>query len=221
MVDKNLKRYIELNIFPKYKKFYSHGMAHINRVIDTSMILAKEYGLDENMCYTIAAYHDLGLSVDRENHEKESGKILEKDRKLKKYFNQEQISIMKEAVEDHRGSRKIEPRNIYGRIVSDSDRDFDIEILAKRQLATSIKNYPELNMFDEHFERCYKYLLNRLNKEKHFNLWTNNIMLIKQRDGYEQKFLNKEYTKAVYKKEYDKIYKDGTIEKIINYYEDY
>lgn len=39
---------------------------------------------------------------------------------------------MKEAVEDHHGSRKTRSRNFYGECVSDSDRDFDIDILAKR-----------------------------------------------------------------------------------------
>ena len=65
---------------------------------------------------------------------------------------------MKEAVEDHRGSRKERPRNFYGECVSDSDRDFDIERLAKRQRAVSLKNYPDLTTFDEHFERCHQYI---------------------------------------------------------------
>lgn len=41
---------------------------------------------------------------------------------------------MKQAVEDHQGSRNQEPRNVYGKIVSDADRDLDVSILAKRQL---------------------------------------------------------------------------------------
>ena len=48
----------------------------------------------------------LVLSINRENHEHESGKILKNDVELKKYFNNEQIKIMKEAVEDHRGLEK-------------------------------------------------------------------------------------------------------------------
>ena len=113
-MNQQLKTYIENNIFPMYDRYYSHGMLHINNVIKNCLMLAEYYNLDLNKAYTIAAYHDIGLSVNRENHEKESGKIL-----------------------------------------SDSDRDFDIEILAKRQLATSIKNYHNLHTFDEHFERCY------------------------------------------------------------------
>ena len=221
MINKELKQYIENNIFPKYEKFYSHGMIHINNVINNMLMLADYYNLDKNMAYVIASYHDSGLNVDREKHEYESGKILNNDKELKKYFNEQQIQIMKEAVEDHRGSRKIKPRNIYGECVSDSDRDFDIELLAKRQLATSIKNYEELNSFEEHFERCYEYICKRINKNGNFNLWTNNPILIKKRDKFQKEYLDKEYARKVYKKEWDKINKDGTIKKIKNYYEDY
>lgn len=217
----NLKKYIELNIFPKYDKYYSHGMIHINNVIQNCLKMAEYYKLNENLCYTMAAYHDIGLNIDRENHERESGKILSNDEELKKYFNSSQIIIMKEAIEDHRGSKKDRPRSIYGEILSDSDRDFDINILAKRQLATTIKNYPNLKTFDEIFESCYNYISKRINKTGHFNLWTNNQILVKERENFEKIFFDKEAARNIYKKEYDRISTDGTLEKIINYYEDY
>ena len=216
-----LKEYIENCIFPQYDRYYSHGLIHINNVINNCIMLADYYKLDNNIAYTIAAYHDLGLSVSRENHEYESGKILINDKKLKEFFNDEEIRIMKEAVEDHRGSRKERPRNFYGEILSDSDRDFDIELLAKRQLATSIKNYTNLNTFEEHFERCYNYMLNKINSLGHFNLWTENPILIKRREDFEKGFLDKDYARRVYKTEWDKISQDGTIEKIKSYYLDY
>ena len=219
-INPKLKKYIEKNIFPKYDKFYSHGMIHINNVIENMLMLADYYDLDCNMAYTIASYHDSGLSVDRENHEYESGKILINDKELKKYFNEEQLITMKEAIEDHRGSRKIRPRNFYGECVSDSDRDFDIKLLVKRQISTSIKHYPNYN-FEEHFDNCYSYMCKRLNDNGKFNLWTNNPILVERRDRFQKEYLNKKYAKSIYKKEWDKIKKDGTYEKIINYYEDY
>ena len=220
-VDKKLIQYVEKNIFPRYEKFYSHGLLHINAVIDNMMMLADYYSLDKNMAYVIASYHDIGLNVDRENHEHESGKVLASDVELKKYFTDEEINIMKEAVEDHRGSRKTRPRNFYGECVSDSDRDFDIPLLAKRQLATSLKNYPNLTTFDEHFERCYEYICRRLNDSGKFNLWTNNPILVERRDKFQKDYLNKELARSIYKMEWDRISSDGTKEKIINYYEDY
>lgn len=220
-MDSNLKTYIENNIFPRYEKYYSHGMIHINSVIDNMMMLANYYKLDKNMAFTIAAYHDIGLNIDRERHEYESGKILEQDLELRKYFNEEQIKVMKEAVEDHRGSRKERPRNIYGECVSDSDRDFDIKILAKRQIATSLKNYPDTKTFEDHFDRCYKYICKRINSKGNFNLWTNNPTLVKRRDKFQLEYLDRDYAESIYKKEWDRISKNGIKEKIINYYEDY
>ena len=215
-MNQELIKYIEQNIFPKYERFYSHGMIHIENVIKNVMMLADFYNLDKNMAYTMAAYHDVGLSINRDKHEFESGKILENDIELKKFFTLEQIQIMKEAVEDHRGSRKISPRNIYGKVLSDSDRD-----LAKRQLGTSIKNYPDIKDFEDHFERCYSYIMKRINETGHFNLWTNNPILIERRVKFEKDYFNKEYTELIYRKEFERISKDGTIEKIKNYYEDY
>ena len=220
-MNEQIIKYIEQKIFPKYNKYYAHGMLHINNVIKNCLKMAEYYNLDKNMCYVMASFHDVGLNIDRENHEIESGKILYNDKELKKYFTSSQIRIMKEAIEDHRGSKKDKPRSIYGEVLSDAYRDFNIEILAKRQLATSLKNYPNLKSFDEHFERCYKYILSRINSKGHFNLWTNNPELVKQRLNFEKEFLDKENARNVYKKEYDKISNDGTLERIINYYEDY
>lgn len=216
-----LKQYITDYIFSRYEKYYSHGMIHINNVIANMMMLADYYDLDGNMAYAIASYHDIGLNIDRENHEKESAKILKNDNILKKFFTELQIETMAEAVEDHRGSRKERPRNIYGECLSDSDRDFDIPTLAKRQLATSLKNYPQLEAFEDHFEHCYEYICKRINKSGVFNLWTSNPILIERRDSFQKDYLNKEYARIVYKKEWDRISSDGTKEKIINYYEDY
>ena len=217
----DLRRYVEGEVLPRYERFYSHGPIHIESVIKNILMLAEYYGLDVDMAYVAAAFHDLGLKVNREEHEKESGRILAGEKTLRRFFNDEQVVIMKEAVEDHRGSRKVRPRNFYGECLSDSDRDFDIEILAKRQLATSIKNYPELATADEHFERCYEYICKRINGEGHFNLWTNNPILMERRAGFERDFLNKDYAREVYVREYERISGDGTLEKIKSYYEDF
>lgn len=220
-INTELAQYIQDNIFPRYEKYYSHGMLHINNVINNMMMLADYYDLDKNMAYVIACYHDIGLNIDRGNHEYESGKVLYNDLELRNYFDEDEIIIMKEAVEDHRGSRKERPRNFYGECLSDSDRDFDIETLAKRQLATSLKNYPELTLFEDQFDRCHEYICKRINSKGKFNLWTNNPILVQRRDAFQKDYLNKEYTKGIYKKEWDRISSDGTMYKIFNYYEDY
>ncbi len=220
-VDKSIKNYIEKSIFPKYDKYYAHGMIHINAVIENMMMLADYYHLDKNMAYVIASYHDAGLSINRENHEKESGKLLSNDIRLREWFTPEEMNTMKEAIEDHRGSRKVRPRNFYGECVSDSDRDFDISILAKRQINTTLKCYPNIKTFDEHFERCYNYICGRINEKGKFNLWTNNPILVERRDKFQNDYLDKSLTRKIYKEEWDTAKKNGIMEKILNYYEDY
>lgn len=220
-INQELVDYIDKNIFVKYERFYSHGMIHIHNVIKNVLMLAEYYGLDKNMCYAMASYHDIGLTKDRDNHERESGKMFMEDKEMRKYFTIEELIIIKEAIEDHRGSRKEEPRSMYGKILSDSDRDFDLYLLAKRQLSTSIKNRPDLQTAEEHFENCYQYISKRINETGHFNLWTNNPMLLKERANFEKMFFDKKLTHNIYCEEYHRIEQDGTIEKIINYYEDF
>lgn len=183
-----LRSYIESTIFPRYDKFFSHGIHHIHRVIEDTLMLAEYYQKDFNITYAAASYHDLGLKTDRAHHEVASGEIVAADQKLAEFFSPAETIIIREAVEDHRGSRRIPPRNFYGKIISDSDRDFELATLARRQLATSIKNYPDLTTFEQHFDRCYEYISRRITQDGHFNLWTNNPVLIERRQQFEKEF---------------------------------
>lgn len=220
-LNQGLVSYIECCIFPKYDRLYAHGLLHIQYVIDHSFIIAKEYDVDLNMVYCIACYHDLGLlaiDMNREDHAIESGKLLMNDHNLREFFDDNQLQIMKEAIEDHSGSLNRQPRSIYGEIVSDADRDVDIYILAKRQLQTSIKYYPELTSFDDHFERCYQYILHR--NKKPFHLWTGNSNILKMMKKFKSDFLNKDFARKVYLAAWNYIEEEGLKEKFISFYED-
>ena len=97
-VDKILLDYIEKNILPEYNKNEEgHGINHINYVIRRSFELIKQNDLDvnHNMVYVIAAYHDLGHHIDRKTHEKISADIMEKDIKLKEFFSNDELKIIK------------------------------------------------------------------------------------------------------------------------------
>jgi len=121
MIDKTLKEYIEQNILPLYEQFdKAHQLTHVQKVIDESLRLAKEYNLNENMAYTIAAFHDTGLRINRETHHTESAKTLLADKRLHQWFSDRELAIMAEAVEDHRASSKNAPRSIYGKIVAEA-----------------------------------------------------------------------------------------------------
>ena len=113
-IDLSLMEFIDQQILPRYASFgKSHDLFHVTRVIKNSIVLARQLGVDINMAYTIAAYHDLGMDGPRAIHHITGGRILAMDARLKRWFSPEQIKIMREAVEDHRASASHTPRNIY------------------------------------------------------------------------------------------------------------
>ena len=149
----DLVEFIETKILPQYAQFDSaHNMEHVTRVIRRSLALVKTTGADMNMVYTIAAYHDLGMSGPRAVHHITGGKILAADVRLKKWFSPEQINIMKEAVEDHRASASRAPRSLYGKIIAEADRDIDVEVVIRRTVQYGLSNHPQLDK-DGHWKR--------------------------------------------------------------------
>lgn len=133
-INKNLQKAMEANILPKYNYFdKGHGIEHVNDVINRSLILAEEYKLNMNMCYTIACYHDIGLEVDRENHHIYSAIAVRNDYDyLVEWFTDDEIEIIAVACEQHRASRKEKPSTIYGCVISDADRGDGIEKMITR-----------------------------------------------------------------------------------------
>ena len=163
MINSKLKEYIEENVFKEYSKNeIGHGINHINYVINRSFELVKENNLDVNldMVYVIASYHDIGHHIDSKNHEIVSADIMSKDKNLDKFFNKEELNIIKEAIEDHRASSKTEPRSIYGKIVSSADRNNTIEDCLERTYFYGKRLNPSLTD-EELFERAYEVLVNK------------------------------------------------------------
>lgn len=170
----DLVEFIETQILPKYSAFdRAHNMEHVTRVIRKSLELVKTTGADINMAYTIAAYHDLGMSGHRADHHIRGGKILAADARLKKWFSAEQIKIMKEAVEDHRASASRAPRSIYGKIVAEADRDIDVDTVIRRTIQFGFANYPELDM-EGHWNRFKEHMDNKYSKDGYIKLWIPN-----------------------------------------------
>lgn len=162
-MNKDLIKYTEENIFPEYSKNESgHGIDHIKYVIKRSFDIVSQNKLDVNldMVYIIAAYHDIGHHIDSKNHEKVSAEIMSKDKELERFFNDEELKIIKEAIEDHRASSDHEPRSIYGRIVSSADRNNTVEDCLRRTYTYGLKLDPK-SSDEELFERAYNVLLNK------------------------------------------------------------
>lgn len=173
-VNLDLMAFIEQNILPKYNEFgLSHGLGHVQHVIRGSLELAKRMGADVNMAYTVAAYHDIGMSGPRAIHHITGGKILATDARLKRWFSPEQIRIMREAVEDHRASASHSPRSIYGKIVAEADRDLDPEHVFRRAVQFGLENEPGKNR-EEQWHRFLAHLQEKYSNTGYIKLWIPN-----------------------------------------------
>lgn len=175
MIDNNvsldLMEFIETDILPRYTQFdKAHNLTHATRVINRSLQLARKIGANINMAYTTAAYHDLGLEGPRAIHHITSGKILSADARLRKWFSTEQIKIMKEAVEDHRASASHAPRNIYGKIVAEADRDLEPEIVFTRTIEFGKDHYPDKDK-EGQWRRFKEHLDNKYSVNGYIKLW--------------------------------------------------
>ena len=170
----DLVEFIETKILPQYAQFdRAHNLEHVTRVIRNALQLAGVTGADINMVYTIAAYHDLGMSGPRAVHHITGGKILASDARLRKWFSAEQIQVMREAVEDHRASASHTPRSIYGKIVAEADRDLDVGIVIRRTIQFGLANYPELD-HEGQWKRFKEHMDNKYSKEGYIRLWIPN-----------------------------------------------
>ncbi|HPH52706.1 MAG TPA: DNA alkylation repair protein [Bacteroidales bacterium] len=166
-----LKQYIEEKILPRYDSFdAAHQRDHALKVIAQSAELAKHYDVNADMVYVIAAYHDLGLEVDRETHHIESARIIREDKTLQKWFSPKQIEIMAEAAEDHRASNEHEPCSIYGKIIAEADRDIDGPTIIRRTIQYGLKHYPTLDK-EGHFERFLDHMANKYAEGGYLKLW--------------------------------------------------
>lgn len=170
-VNLEIMAFVEQQILPRYAAFGpSHGLQHVTRVIGSSVKLAQQLGADIDMAYVIAAYHDLGMEGPRAIHHITSGKILQADARLKRWFSTEQIKLMKEAVEDHRASSSRAPRSIYGKIVAEADRDLSPDVVFTRAVQFGLENYPEKDE-EEQWERFREHVGSKYGINGYLRLW--------------------------------------------------
>lgn len=168
-INKALTEYIEENIIPIYDTLdYAHRRNHVISVIERSLDIAKEYALDLNIMYTIAAFHDVGLKVNRKTHHIEGAKMLKNDPFIQKHFTEETIALMAEAIEDHRASSKNRPRSLYGMIISEADCAEPVDILIARAL---LYRYKEGDTFDDVYFDVYTHLKEKYGKDGYIKVW--------------------------------------------------
>ena len=199
-INKQLQKYIEDNIFPLYQKNdLGHGIEHIKYVITRSLKFAKQFDdIDLDMIYVIASFHDIAHHIDKDNHEVLSAKLFYENEEMKKFFNNEQRKIIKEAIEDHRASLEHEPRSNYGKIISSADRNIDIISSLKRTHAYTIKHYSDFDL-DEMINRAYKHISKKFGSDgyakiycydKEFEDFKKNVeTVIKNKYGFAVKYM--------------------------------
>lgn len=171
MVNPGLVAYIEQEILPRYDFFdAAHQRNHAEEVITRSLALAEHYDVDENMVYAIAAYHDTGLCEGRDTHHLVSGRIIREDRKLREWFDEEQIETMAQAAEDHRASSGHEPRSIYGKIVAEADRLIMPEKVIRRTIQFGLDHHPELDK-EGQYRRFREHLIEKYSDTGYLRLW--------------------------------------------------
>lgn len=167
----DLVSYIENYIFPKYKlNEEGHGINHILTVINHSFDIAKNYDVNLNMIYTISAYHDIGHHINSKHHEIISAEIMSDDKKLKEFFTQEELEVIKFAIEDHRASCKLEPRSLYGKIISAADKHLDVKTAICRTYTYTKKHNPEFS-FNEIQEEIYNHLNKKFGKNGYAKIY--------------------------------------------------
>jgi len=170
----DLVEFIETKILPRYAAFdKAHNMEHVTRVIRSSLELVKATGADINMVYAIAAYHDLGMEGPRAIHHITGGRILASDVRLRRWFSPEQITVMRQAVEDHRASASRAPRSIYGKIVAEADRDISADTVVRRCVQFGLDSYPGMDR-EQQWQRFAQHIHDKYSTTGYIRLWIPN-----------------------------------------------
>lgn len=170
-INLDLMEFVETQILPRYSRFdKAHNLSHIIPVVQRAVALAQKIGADLNMAYVAAAYHDLGMEGPRAVHHLTGGKILAADARLRKWFTPAQIALMKEAVEDHRASASHSPRNLYGKIVAEADRDLSADHVFSRAVYYGLDHHPQLDK-EQQWQRFEQHVHNKYGRNGYMKLW--------------------------------------------------
>lgn len=143
-INGELKKFLDEEILTLYDdNIGGHGVEHIKYVIERSFEIIKEFDLDVNLniVYTVAVFHDIGYKENPEEHHIVSANMFLDNNIIKKFFSEEEINIIYEAIIDHRASLDYDARSIYGKIVSSADREIDVDRLLTRSLLFAFDKY--------------------------------------------------------------------------------
>lgn len=205
MIEPTLRQYIEEEIIPRYDGFDgAHRRDHAEVVIRRSLELAESHNVEPNMVYAIAAYHDTGLAYGRENHHRDSKRIMFADERLRQWFSEKQIATMADACEDHRASSKNAPRTIYGAIVAEADRLIIPESIIRRTIQFTLANHPTLDR-EEGYERLKEHMHKKYDYGGYLRLWITPSENSRRLEELRQLIAQPEALRKVYDRIYDEL----------------
>ena len=175
-MDKELKNYILKNIKSEYKNFdKGHNISHFNFVTNNCVEYAEQLNslgenVDLDIAYIVGAFHDYGIKDGREDHAKKSAAYVLKDKMLAKFYDEQTIKIIAEAVEDHSSHLAYEPRSIYGKIVADADRNNTIYLVFSRPIKYSLEHFKHFTK-EEHLDRVYNFVQEKFGVNGYVKYW--------------------------------------------------
>ena len=138
IVRKPVLDFLNHEIKPYYKSFdKAHNLAHYKFVTDNCLEYGSElvklgYDIDLELAFVVGALHDIGIINGREGHAKSSARFVKENKFLNSFYSSEIVNIIADAVEDHSSHLEYEPRNIYGKIVADADRNNSVYLVFSR-----------------------------------------------------------------------------------------
>ena len=201
-MDTSLLEYIEREIIPRYSSFdKAHREDHARTVIARAMEMGRNYDIDEDILLAAAAFHDLGLAVDRKTHHLESGRIIREDARLREWFSPDQIETIAQAAEDHRASADHEPRSIYGRVIAEADRMIDGETIVRRTVQYGLDHYPELDK-EEHWKRTLEHLAEKYDYGGYLKLWIPESENAVRLEEFRQKMKDRVWLRGLFEESY-------------------
>jgi len=170
-INPELREYVGKNIIPLYDDFdKGHGRDHVESVIVQALSLCVRYDVNPDVVYAAAAWHDTGLCGDRKRHNVISAEIVRADRNLARWFTDDEIELIADAAEDHRASLGREPRTIYGKLVSESDRLIVPEKVIRRCIQYGIAHCPEYGK-EAQYVRVVEHLEEKYGDDGYMKLW--------------------------------------------------
>lgn len=207
MIREELKAYIEREILSRYDSFdAAHRRDHADVVVNRSVELAERLGAEVEMAYVIAAYHDTGLAVGREVHHIESKRILLADSVLRRWFTEEDIATMGDAVEDHRASSKQPPRTIYGRIVAEADRLIEPRTILRRTVQFTLTHHPDLDK-EEGYARLVEHMREKYDYGGYLRLWIDESENAQRLEELRRIIADKDLLRRLYEEIYSELVK--------------